>query len=351
MFDICNARRPRAFTDEAKAVRCGHWLKALIGIQRSINWCIEHGVSLERAQSEGINLAGGFLTPVDFTDAVFAARDAAGAFRVGCDLQPMKSATSIRPRRVGGATAAFVGENQPIPESNLNFDAVEAGARKIGILLRSSSELWEDEEASLSDFLAAELGHAMALTEDDCGFNGTGALDTYGGITGLATKLAGTASAVPAGAGNNTYATLDFEDLASLIAGVQDASIPTSAWYVSGVGFAMTLCRLASAGALVAEQRLDGSMSASFMGFPVRFSSKLSNLTTALTGKPMIFFGDLARCATICERRALTIATSFERAIDQDEILIRATERIDIICHNTGDATTKAPMAMLVGTA
>lgn len=172
-------------------------------------------------------------------------------------------------------------------------------------------------------------------------------------MSGLSTKLVGLKSSVAAAAGHNTFLTIDNTDITNLMAGVLAAAIPGAAWYVSATGYAQTLCRLAGvSGGLVATQRSDGTISANYLGFPVRFSGKLQDVPTTLTGKAMLFFGNLAMSSVLVERQQQTIiAISRDRALDTDQVLVRGVQRCDIINHSVGDASTRGPVAMLVGTA
>ena len=85
----------------------------------------------------------------------------------------------------------------------------------------------------------------------------------------------------------------------------------------------------------------------------MRFSGKLPEVPiTNLIGKPMLFFGNLAMSTVIVERQPQTIiAISRDRAMASDQILIRGTQRLDIVNHSVGDAGTRGAIAMLVGTA
>jgi HK97 family phage major capsid protein len=351
MFEISNARRPRAFTgpDSAKrAERAGMWLRALIGDSRAVDWCVTRNIPLTKAQVEGVNVAGGYLVPEELDGAILAAREAAGAFRSGCDIRRMTSATSVRPRRAGGLTAYFTSEGSAISESQMTWDAISASAKKLAILGRSSSELWEDEPEILSEYIAAEAGFAFALKEDTVGF-GSGVSD---GITGLEKALSGTTSAIETASGHNSFATLDSSDLAGLIAGVQSSALASAAWYCSSICFALTICRLAgTTGGLVATPQPDGSTRLSYLGWPVRISSALATATTALTGSAMLFFGDLARSSVLAQRSGLVVAISMDRAMDADQVLFRAIERLDIVNHLgvSAPSTDKTPVAMLVG--
>jgi HK97 family phage major capsid protein len=346
--------RVKAFTGpgaEERAEKVGHYLKALAGNDASRKFCVDRGIGLTRATNESGNTAGGFLAPQDFDAGIIAIRETAGAFRQGAEIRPSGSDNQVRPRRVGGVTASFVREGASIPESQLQFDAVETALKKLGILCRGSAELFEDSAADLAEYLTTEFAYAFALVEDDVGFNGDGT-STYSGISGLGTKLVGMKSAVAAASGHNTFLTIDTTDIANLMAGLIAVAIPAAAWYVSATAYAQTICRLAAvSGGLVARQRADGSISANFLGFPVNFSGKLPDVQTTLAGKPMLFFGNLAMSSVIVERQQQTvIAISRERALDTDQVLVRGVRREDIVNHDVGDVNTRGPIAMLVGT-
>jgi HK97 family phage major capsid protein len=336
---------------EERADKVGHYLKAMFGNDASRKLCVDRGIGLTRATNESGNTAGGFLAPQDFDAEILAIREAAGAFRQGAETRPSGSDSQVRPRRVGGVTASFVREGASIPESQLQFDAIESALKKLGILCRGSAELFEDSAADLAEYLTTEFGYALALVEDDVGFNGDGT-STYSGITGLGTKLVGMKSAVAAASGHNTFPFIDTNDITNLMAGVLATAIPGAAWYTSATGYALTICRLAAvSGGLVARQRADGTINANYLGFPVNFSGKLPDVQTSLAGKPMLFFGNLAMSSVIVERQQQTvIAISRDRALDADQVLIRGVRREDIINHSVGDANTRGPIAMLVGT-
>ena len=258
---------------------------------------------------------------------------------------------SIRPRRVGGVTATFVSEGQSIPSSQFLLDAVETAQKKLAVLVSAPTELFEDAAPDLGAFLANEIGYAFAATEDDHGFNGDGT-STYRGIRGLGTMLVGTKGAVAAASGHNTFLTIDQVDIGSLMAQVMGSAIPGAAWYCSPLAYGQLFCRLSVlTGGLVATQRPDGTVNASYLGFPVRFSSKLPDTTAALTGKPMLYFGNLAMSSMIVERRQMVVAISEQHALDTDQYLVRGTERMDIVNHDCGDVSNRGPVAMLVGTA
>jgi HK97 family phage major capsid protein len=315
---------------------------------------------LTKATTETVGTAGGFLAPQDFDDAILAVRETVGAFRQRAEVRRTKSVSQLRPRRSGGLTAYWTAEGATITESALTLDAIQLTLKKLAVLARASSELFEDSAPDLAEFIAAEIAYAFAAVEDDAGFNGDGT-STYAGISGLSTKLTGTKSAVAAAAGHSTFLTIDSTDIANLMAGVLATAIPGAAWFVSALGYAQAICRLAAvSGGLTATKRADGTIDASFLGFPVVFSGKLPNASSSLAGKPMLFFGDLSKTSTLVERQAQTVlAISRDRALDADQVLLRGVERIDIINHlglssaNLSPGSTGADLsavAMLTGT-
>jgi HK97 family phage major capsid protein len=348
---------------QRRAERYGNWLKALAGNDSARDWCIKNGVSLTKASVEGVDSAGGFLTPTDFDSDVVSIKETQGSFRQGAQVTQATSDSQVRPRRTGGLTANWVPEGSPIPTSQGQFDQISTASKKMGILIVTSSELLEDSAVDLGAWVASEVAYAFAGAEDDAGFNGDGT-SKFGGISGLSTRLAGTTSfplaatgnppsVITAATGHNTFATLTGVDLANLVGGVIASAIPGSAWYVSNLAYAQTFCALASvAGGLAVSVATDGvpPVNANYLGWPVRFSSKLPNVSTSLVGQPMIFFGNLAMSSVIVERRQIVIGMSRQHAFDTDQVLIRATQRIDIVNHDCGSATTKGPVAMLVGT-
>jgi HK97 family phage major capsid protein len=347
--------RVRAFTEplaEQKALRVGHWFKAISGQKKSREWCIENNTGLTKATSESTNITGGFLAPEDFDAAIIDVREMFGAYRQGAEIRPTRSDGQVRPRRTGAMTASFVSEGGAIPESNFQLDAVESSLKKLAVLGRASSELFEDSAADLGEYLTAEIAYSFAAAEDDCGFNGDGT-SAYRGISGLATKLAGLKSSIATASGHNTFLTLDSTDISNLVGGVSAVAIRGAGWFTSATGYAQTLCRLAAVtGGLVAIQRPDGTISASYLGFPVHFSGKLPDVATGLTGKAMMFFGNLSMSSVLVERAQQTIvAISHDRALDTDQVLVRGVQRLDIVNHSVGDASTRGPVAMLVGTA
>jgi HK97 family phage major capsid protein len=336
---------------DARYERCGKWILASVyGRKNARDWCDRKGVSITKAQGDGIGASGGFLVPTELETAILDLRDSYGAFRRRALKWPMSSDSSVFPRRVGSAQAFFFGEGSTASGTSLQADAVNLTAKKLGALVTLSSELNEDAIVDVVDYIANELAWAFAVKEDDCAFNGDGT-SAYGGIRGIGpTALDGNhgIAKVTAAVGHNTFLTLDTTDLAKLMGAVRASAMPRSAWYVSAQGFSQTFSRIAAAtGSTLAETTEDGITTWAYNGFPVILTPKLPQSSGSLSGSMMLAFGDMYGTAVIGQRRGLTIAQSQDRYLENDQIAILATERFDAVIHDMGDNTTAGSMAAL----
>lgn len=337
---------------ELEAYRFGRWLLGgIFGFEKSQKWCADEGLTFQKAQSETVGTAGGYLVPDEFSNTLIDLREKYGVFRPNAKTEPMKGDTKRIPRRKAGLTTFYVGENSKITTSDKQWSMVTLTARKLAALTLFSTEVDEDVIINLADDLAGEIAYAFSLAEDQAGFLGDGT-GTYGGITGLtgAFKLLGTPGTSTAGlvtmsgAGYgtnwNSAALADFNNLVGKLP--QYAVTPNTAWYCSRTFWASVMQRLQLAAGGVTSMEIAGKLTEVFMGFPVRISQVLP-LASAVNQLPC-FFGDLSLAASFGDRRQTTIATSTDFAFDQDAVAIRGTERYDIVVHDVGNFNATASL-------
>lgn len=336
---------------EARYQRAGQWLLAAIyQNEKAASWCKSNNIAIIKAAGETVGSSGGFLVPIDLANAILDIRDNYGAFRRRARIVPMASDNTTLPRRTGGTNAFFVGENTAATETSASLDQISLTAKKIGALIRISSEIEEDAIVDIVDFVANEIGFAFAFQEDDCAFNGTGA-SVYGRMRGIGSiVLDGSHSKakVTAASGHNTFALLDITDLTNLMGSVTAAAIPNSAWYCSQTCYTQTFCRLVGGAGYLPMAMVDGVLTPMFLGFPVILTQKLPLVSTTLTGQCMLAFGDMYMGGVLGQRRGLTLARSQDRYLDQDEIAVLGTERFHSVIHGLGDNTNFGPLAALV---
>lgn len=336
---------------EDNAFRSGQFLRALFfGDEPARVWCLNNGIK-NLAAGEAINTAGGVLVPDEFEAAIIDLREVYGVFRRECMVTPMVRDVKNVPRRTGGLTAYFVGENpgSGITTSDKAWDMVKLVAKKLATLSLMSNEIAEDAVINLADDLASEIAYAFSLKEDQCGFLGD-ATSTYGGITGAAIKINDgnhAAGIFTAASGHTAYSTLTLADFNGLTGTLPEFARGNARWFCHRVAFANSMERLMYAGGGNTVDTIRGGDSLQFLGYPVVISQVLNSTTGAQTSTIVILFGDLRMAATMGNRRGVSVARSDERYFEFDQIGIRGIERLDINVHDLGDGTNAGPLVAL----
>jgi len=334
-----------------QAYTAGMWFKAtLMDNAEAKDWCKSRGVPIQKAQGEGVDSAGGFLVPEELMANIIVLREQFGVFRQECQVVPMGSDTLNWPRRTGGLTAFFTGENQATTESQASWDNVNLTAKKVAVLTRMSTEIEQDAVIAIADWLVGEMAYAFASKEDDCGFNGDGT-STYGGMRGL-TVLAidgnHNASKFTAASGHNTFGTLTFADLSGLMGTLPQYALAGSKWYMSQQGFYACVANLLATAGGNRLDILSQGIEKRLLGFPVAIAQKLPITLASQTTKAMLFFGNLPMAAMMGERRGVTIKRSDHRYFENDQIGLLGTERFDVNVHDFGDNTNAGPLVSMV---
>ena len=260
-----------------------------------------------------------------------------------------------RPRRKGGLTAFFVGENQDgsANESDASWDNVVLVAKKLMVLTRMSSEVDEDAVLDLADETAQEIAYAFAVKEDNVGFNGSGSA-ADGGIVGVLVKAlqaSFTKAKVAAASGHDTLAEIDADDLLKLMAALPRYAKKGSAWYCSPTAQELVFNAIKIAGGGNTRDTLAEGDRPMFLGYPIEVTDVMADDAAATyNAAVMVGFGNLRMAATLGNRRGIRVALSSERYWAEDQIGIKGTERFDINVHDLGSTTVKPPFAVLVGT-
>jgi HK97 family phage major capsid protein len=344
--------RPKWLSGPDLARRAGRWIQAtLLEDAEAGRWCRDNGLPLIKAQGEGLNAAGDFLVPDEIERQIIYLRDVAGVFRAQADVRPMGSERRTFPRSLGGLTAYFTAEQAMIAESQNVWDNVLLSVKKLGVLTRLSSEVFEDEAIGLGEALIEEIAYAFASKEDDCGFNGDGT-SAYGGMTGITQILTDgkhAAGAIPATSGHDTFPELDATDLDNMMGALPAYALETACWYASSYAIATCFGRLTIGGTGTSIRTTpEDRPYLNYLGYPIIATGKLPGKGSQF-GKVMLIFGDLSLSTTFGYRRGVTVAQSRHRALELDQVLVRATERFDINNHDLGDDQDAGPVVGLIG--
>ena len=336
-------------SDEA-AYRFGRWCFAAYGHAKSAMWCRDNGIQL-KAHTEGVNTAGGYLVPDEFSSALINLREEYGVARQNAHIEPMSSDVNRIPRGSAGLTAYWTGEATAITESTSTFDQVNLVAKKLAVITTVSNELNEDSLINLGDFIAGEIAYQFAHKEDLAAFLGDGT-STYGGITGIQTNLgsAGQTDAAGDQPGDVTIANV----MAAMALLPDYADNPNTKWYLNRQTWASAFQRLAySAGGNTPTDHSE-AMPQRLFGYPVVFTNVMEKADTDWEdGEAIALFGDLSKVCYFGDRRQTSIqfSDSALNAFEQDELVIRGTERVDIVTTNLGDSSNAGAMVGLMSPA
>jgi len=346
---VRNFRAEGGVSAEERAHATGQWLLATIGGNaRAAQWCHDHGIEVRGTSplTTTTNSLGGYLVPEVLESTIIDLREERGVARRSVRVMPMASDSVVIPRRASGVTAYFVNENAEITASDKGWDAVSLSARKLAVLCKMSSEVAEDAIISIADDLASEIAYAFADKEDECLFNGDGT-STYGGVVGLKAAVAA-GGKVTAATGNTAFSTLDLEDFEAMVGKLPQYAVANAAWYVSRVGWANSMLRLAEAAGGNTVAQVAGGAPLQFLGFPVVIAQVMNSTTTAQTSTDgLAYLGDLRLAATMGTRRGIEIAVDPSRYFEFDQLAIRGTQRFDLNVHERGTASVAGPVIML----
>jgi HK97 family phage major capsid protein/HK97 family phage prohead protease len=128
-----------------------------------------------RALSEGSDAAGGFAVPAPLAaETIDLVRNASQVIAAGAQTVPMPSESLSIPRLSGPISPSWKLENEPVQESDPEFERVTFTAHTLPVLVRISMELFEDMTPSASDSITGELTAAVALELDRVALRGTG---------------------------------------------------------------------------------------------------------------------------------------------------------------------------------
>jgi HK97 family phage major capsid protein len=335
----------KAFSSKEMTWKFGTWCLATLGHKKSLDYCNSFGIKV-KAHTEGVNSQGGFLVPDEMAAELVTLREQYGVFRRNAKIYRMASDTLRIPRKNTGLTAYWVGEAIAATESTMGLDQVSLVAKKLTALTTVSNELLEDSVIDLATDVANEIAYQFAFKEDDAGFNGDGT-STYGGVVGLSAALTDSTYQVSTSAGNTKAAVT--------LAEVSAAFAKLPAWaaqrnnikiFTNKQTFHAVFERLAlSAGGATAAEVANGLTAPKFFGYPVEFSQAIA-FPADSDGNVAAYIGDLAQACYLGDRRATSIAFSDSalNAFEQDERVVRGTQRIDIVCANVGSSSAYGAM-------
>lgn len=139
----------------------------------------------KRTLSEGVDSAGGFLTPeILATRLIDRVRNAGKVFAAGATTVPLDSDTVALARLVTGVAPTWKAENDPVAVSDMTFDRLTFKPKTLPVLVKLSQELFDDLSPEATRLIENEVAKAIALEVDRAALYGDGTGATPLGIKG-----------------------------------------------------------------------------------------------------------------------------------------------------------------------
>lgn len=305
-------QRVKHFASAEDAYISGMYLAALGGNARAKEFLA--------AQSIGTDSLGGFTVPDPLSDALINLIEDRGTARQKSQRIVMSADTWSVPKVAGQATIYYPSEASSITDSSVSFSQVQLAAKKLAALVKMSTEVTEDSILDMLSVVVDSIAYSIALEEDKNLFNGVSGGVNTSGIAGDASVDDTNVASVSA---------LALTDLTACSAGIGNPIIgAVNEWYMSPVVFHGAVRDLLNAAGNNSMRELEEGQRPTLLGYPVNLVSCLPSAPAS--GELVAVFGDLRLGAYFGDRRALNFKTLNELYMEQDQIGVVATERIDI---------------------
>ncbi len=341
-----------------RAERAGMWALAVFGQnERAARWCQEQGVEIRRGSLDDgpsavlntfDNKGAGYFVPneIDFTIQELAL--VYGVFRQYAEIVPMNSGTKDTPRWTAGMTAYWTGEGSAPTSSDPAWDLIKLVAKDLKAMTKMTRNLDEDSAVDLGDKITMAMAEAFSYAEDNAGFNGD-ATSTYGGITGLITKiLASSAAFAQAASGNVSDVTLDLDDFNACVAKLPNWPNFSPAWFMHKTVWANSAQRLQMALGGIVPADVQMGAKPMLLGYPVVFVNVMD--PTPTVSEIAAILGDLRWSSKVGDRRGRTVEMGFVNDdFSKGLMTILGTQRVDINNHTVTDPRSSSQTGPVVG--
>jgi len=122
--------------------------------------------SITKALNEGVNAAGGFLVPDEFSNRLLALIQQKAVVMDDLDVRQMATDVQYITKVTAGTTAYWVAETAAITESAPAYGQITLTAKKVASLVQASSEVLEDNNVDLANHLVDQMAQDLALAID-----------------------------------------------------------------------------------------------------------------------------------------------------------------------------------------
>ena len=332
----------RCFALAALAATAAHGAKAMEVLKA------DHADYLERATGTAHAGENSLVSHEQSSDILRLVEDY-GAARKLFRVMPVSAGTGTWHRRVSGFRAHKTAVRTAVAEQAGAWEPLNWSIDDYDILCSYPISLEEDMFVPFAEMLAQEMALGFAIAEDEDMLIGDGTA-SYDNVVGLIPRLIAI-NGVDNGGGlvladGNAWSEITETNIDTCLGQARHVRSGQGKISCSNEFFWQVLQRTNTAHGGVSLREAEGGVRLQYKGTPVEISSAMPRVE-GNSQVPMTY-GDHSLAGTIYDRKQLTIRESREVRFESKEVVLLATERIDMDIHTLGNATTPGPVVGLI---
>lgn len=277
-----------------------------------------------KALSEGVDSAGGYFVPEEFMATVLdIAKDVGYLRKYGTTIRMGAEVLNI-PKLTAKPNVSWVGEQQQIPSGQPTIGQVQLTAKKAGLIVPITRELFMDSKVDLQSLLAKIIAESLAEAEDDQGFAGDGTI-----FTGVLNDNEVNVVSMPSS--KTGFSDITADDLINLISAVPSTVSKKGAFVMHRSVLAQIKTLKDGNGSY-----LFNPVDKTIWGYPVYTSDVMPAMSASAADKKFIIFGDLSYLY-LGDREQMSVAVADQATVGTDNLFeknmlaIRVIERVAIV--------------------
>lgn len=272
-----------------------------------------------------------------------------GAARQLFRVMPVTSPTGTWHTRAAGMRARKTKVRTAVAEQAGSWTPLNWSIDDFDILCSYPLSLAEDMIVPFAEMLADEMSLGFAIAEDEDMFIGDGT-DTYDNVVGMIPRLINV-NGVDDGGGlvlgsGNLWSELVEADVLKLIGQARYVRAGQGRFACSNEFFWQVLAKITTSKGGVTMRESEAGPRFMFNGIDVAITPVMPRVQG--NSQVPLLYGDFKLAGTLYSRRQLEMRESREVRFESKEVVLLATERIDMDIHSIGTATTPGPVVGLI---
>jgi HK97 family phage major capsid protein len=272
-----------------------------------------------------------------------------GAARDLCRVQPVGAATGTWHSRTSGLRARRTRNRTAVGEQTAGWVPRNWSIDDWDILVSYPMSMEMDMLVAFAELLVEEMSLGFAIAEDEDMFIGDGT-DDYDNVVGFIPRLININGVDDGGglvlASGNLWSEIVEADILKLIGAARYVKSGQGRLTCSNEFFWQVLAKITTSKGGVTMRESESGPRFMFNGIDVKINPVMPRVQG--NSQVPLLYGDFKKGGTIYSRKQMEIRESREVRFESKEVVLLATERIDMDPHSIGDATTPGPVVGLI---